>query len=104
MQFRFGEWFSEVKAQVKAFAGGVSTFCAKGAGEEFCKVLDYFIVSELLDNRMENFEVVEECGFRPPKWVRCEIRVATVDKWNKEQNVPSKLRKGHWRARSSGTE
>ena len=54
------------------------------------KVLDYFIESESLDDGIGKVEVVEGYGAKPHKSVRCEIRVARVDKWKKEQKMPSK--------------
>ena len=84
-QFRSEEWYSEAKSQVKAAAGGVTTYRAKGSGDkEIHEILDYLIVSESLNNRIEKVEVVEEYGFKPHKPVKCEIKLAKVDKWNKE--------------------
>ena len=97
MQFRLEEWYSEAKSQVKAAAGGVATYRAKGSGDrEIHETLDYLIVSESLNNRIEKVEVVEEYGSKPHKPVRCELKLAKVDKWNKEQKMPSNLPSACW--------
>ena len=55
-------------------AGGASTCRVKGVeNKEKRKVLDCFIVSESLANRMDKVEVVEEYGSKPHKQVRCDI-------------------------------
>ena len=77
MQFRLEEWYSEAKSQVKAAAGGVTSYLAKGSGDrEIHETLDYPIVSESLNNRIEKVEVVEEYGSKPHKPVRCELKLA----------------------------
>ena len=79
MQFRSGECYSE--AHVKALAGGVSTYRTVGAGKkDTCKVLDYCMLGESLDNTFENIDVVEEFGPKPHKLVRCEIKLTKGDK------------------------
>ena len=56
--------------QARRTAGGVSTYRVKGAGDRNRWVLDYFIVSEFVDNRIEKVEVVEEYGSKLYKPVR----------------------------------
>ena len=69
MRFRIGEIYNEAKAQAKALAGGLSRVPCCTCGRAInC----------------------QGAGSRPHKPVRCQIRVATVDKWNKEQKMPSK--------------
>ena len=54
------------------------------------KVLDdYLMVDESVDKRLETVQAFEEYGSTPLNPVRCEIRLAKVDKWNKEQKMPS---------------
>ena len=67
MHFRFEEWCSEVKAQVKALA----------LLEEFRRTV--LRVRERKKEVRYWTTVVEEYGSRPYTLVRCEIRLVTVD-------------------------
>ena len=61
---KLGEWYSDAKAHVEAFAGGVSTY--RGW------VLDFFTVSKSM-------------------WLKSTAPMAKEDSWQKEKKMPNKL-------------
>ena len=58
---------------------------------DISKNVDYFIVMKSPACRVHEVEVTEEYGSKPQKLVRCEVALADVEEWKKEQNVPRKF-------------
>ena len=83
-----------VKLSVGENEGGIADArfeCQETTAEIFRKIVDYFIVMKSPACRVDKVEVTEEYGSGPQKPVKCEVALADVEEWKKEQNVPRKF-------------
>ena len=91
-EFVGSDWVDDSRAKVGAPPRGSATYCAKGTGGvEIRKLLDYFVVSEALEENIVNVDVVNEYLVSPHKAVRWTVKLHTCSQWIKQLKVPKKL-------------
>ena len=81
-----------VKLSVGENEGGIDDArikCQEATEEIFRNIVDHFFVMKSPACRVH--KVTEEYGPKPQKLVRCEVALADVEEWKKEQNVQRKF-------------
>ena len=85
------DWVKEARAKVRAPPQGSAAYCAKSTGAESRTTLDFFVVSESVEGKIEKVGVVNVYLPSPHKAVRCTITSQKSGKLSEQNKVPKKL-------------